>query len=193
MPKIWTETIESHHRAVRDAALDAVDTLIAAHGLRSVSMSQVAEAAGVGRATLYKYFPDIESLLGAWHERAIETHLAEVATVRERRGDAADRLRAALETYAFILFETRTHGAASVAALLHRDGHVARAEKRLHGLVGELIEDAAAAGHVRRDVTSDELAAYCLHAVAAAATLRSKVAVRRLVDVTMAGLRPVSE
>src|SRR5215212_6500884 len=40
------------------------------------------------------------------------------------------------------------------------------------------------------DVAPDELASYCLHALAAASSLPSKAAVRRLVTVTVAGLRP---
>ena len=47
----------------------------------------------------------------------------------------------------------------------------------------------AAAGELRTDVAPDELTAYCLHALAAA-VLPSPEAVRRLVEVTLAGLRP---
>jgi len=38
----------------------------------------------------------------------------------------------------------------------------------------------------------EELARYCVHALAAASGLPSKAAVRRLVMVTLAGLRPQS-
>jgi hypothetical protein len=48
----------------------------------------------------------------------------------------------------------------------------------------------AETGDVRNDVAPDELAIYCLHALTAAGSLRSKAAVRRLVKVTLAGLRP---
>ena len=40
----------------------------------------------------------------------------------------------------------------------------------------------------RTDIEPAELAAYCLHALSAAATLPSPAAVRRLVSVTLAGL-----
>jgi hypothetical protein len=45
-----------------------------------------------------------------------------------------------------------------------------------------------ATGDVRDDVAPDELAGYCLHALAAARELRSRTAARRLVTVTLAGL-----
>ena len=54
----------------------------------------------------------------------------------------------------------------------------------------DLLADAAQTGDLRDDIAPDELATYCLHALAAANSLRSKAAVRRLVAVTLAGLRP---
>jgi hypothetical protein len=42
---------------------------------------------------------------------------------------------------------------------------------------------------VRDDVPAAELATYCLHALAGAVALPSKAAVRRIVAVTLAGLR----
>ena len=56
MPKLWDETIDAHRREVRHAILHATGALVAEHGLLSVTMSQIAEQAGIGRATLYKYF-----------------------------------------------------------------------------------------------------------------------------------------
>jgi hypothetical protein len=75
------------------------------------------------------------------------------------------------------------------ADLLHRDRHVADAERHLHDMVRDLLAEAAAAGAVRDDVAPDELASYCLHALSAAGSLPSKAAIRRLVTVTVAGLR----
>ncbi len=71
MPKLWNKTIEAHRNAVHEATLDTTAALVAKHGLRSVTMSQIAEQTGIGRATLYKYFSDVEAILVAWHERHI--------------------------------------------------------------------------------------------------------------------------
>jgi hypothetical protein len=38
VPKLWTETIEEHRRAVQDATLDTTAALVAEHGLASVTM-----------------------------------------------------------------------------------------------------------------------------------------------------------
>jgi AcrR family transcriptional regulator len=189
VPKLWNETIEAHRAAVRDAILETTWALVAEHGLRSVTMSQIAEEAGIGRATLYKYFPDVEAILLAWHERHVTGHLKHLAELREGAGDARGRLEAVLEAYALICHH-RGHHAAELAALLHRDEHAVRAQQRLTEIVRDLLTEAAEAGDVRGDVTPDELTSYCLHALAAASGVPSEAAVRRLVAVTLDGLRP---
>ena len=190
VPKLWTETIETHRREVRDAILDTTAALVAEHGLLSVTMSQIAEETGIGRATLYKYFSDVEAILLAWHERQITGHLGYLADVRDRAGNARERLETVLETYAVISHESRGHHDAEFAAFLHRDDQVAQAQQKVHDMIRELLTEAAESGDVRVDVTSEELASYSLHALAGASSLRSKAAIRRLVTVTLAGLRP---
>ena len=188
MPKLWTDTVEEHRRAVRDAAIDATAKLVVGHGLASLTMSQIAAEAGIGRATLYKYFPDLESVLLAWHERQVGSHLAQLAHVRDQTADPGQRLQAVLLSYA-LMNHGQPHGT-DLSALLHRGEHVGRAHRHLADLIEGLLADAAAAGAVRADIAPGELAAYCLHALGAAGALSSKAAVRRLVTVTLAGLQP---
>jgi AcrR family transcriptional regulator len=190
VPKLWNDTIEAHRRAVRDATLDTTAALVAEHGLRSVTMSQIAKETGIGRATLYKYFPDVEAILVAWHDRQITSHLEHLAELRDRAGDAAERLEAVLEAYALIQHELRLAHGTELVALLHQANHVAQARQHLRDFIRDLLTDSAQAGDLRDDVAPDELASYCLHALAAASSLPSKAAVRRLVTVTLTGLRP---
>lgn len=187
VPKLWNETIEAHRATVRDAILETTWTLVAEHGLHSVTMSRIAEKTGIGRATLYKYFPGVEAILLAWHERHVTGHLEHLAELRDQAGDARERLEAVLEAYAFI--QHKRH-ATELAALLHRDEHVAQAQQHLTDIIRDLLTEAAETGDVRDDVAPDELASYCLHALTAASSLPSKAAVRRLVTVTLAGLHP---
>jgi AcrR family transcriptional regulator len=189
VPKLWNETIDAHRRAVREATLDTTAALVAEHGLASVTMSQIAEKTGIGRATLYKYFPDVEAVLVAWHQRHVTAHVEHLAEVRDQAGDAGERLKAVLEAYALISHHREHHGS-ELAALLHRGEHVARAQQQLIDLFRDLLTEGAETGDVRNDVAPDELASYCLHALTAASSLPNKAAVRRLVTVTLAGLRP---
>lgn len=99
MPKLWNETIDTHRRAVRDATLDAAATLVAKQGLLSVTMSRIAEETGIGRATLYKYFPDVEAILTAWHERQVAGHLEQLIAIRDKAGNPGECLEAVLDAY----------------------------------------------------------------------------------------------
>src|SRR5215204_4050248 len=189
MPKLWNETIEAHRREVRDAILESTWALVEEQGLLSVTMSQIAEKVGIGRATLYKYFPDVEAILLAWHERHVSGHLEYLAEVGDQAGDARERIEAVLKAYALI--QHKRH-ATELAALLHRDEHVAQAQQHLTDIIRDLLTEGAQTGDIRDDVAPEELAKYCLYALAAASSLPTEAAVRRLVTVTLAGLRPPS-
>lgn len=190
MPRLWNDTIEEHRREVREAILDTTVALVTDNGLLSVTMSQIAEDTGIGRATLYKYFPDVESILRAWHQRQITSHLDQLAAARDTESDPAQRLAAVLEAYALIAQGSRGHHDTELAALLHRDEHVSGAEQHLRDMIRDLVAAGAKAGDIRRDIQPGELANYCLHALTAAGSLTSKTAIRRLVELTLAGLRP---
>jgi AcrR family transcriptional regulator len=187
VPRIWSQTIEAHRDAVREATIDATAALVAGHGLTGVTMSQIAKDTGIGRATLYKYFPDVESILRAWHERQVEEHLRELLRVRDRTDGAMQRLEAVLAAYAVVVGHRRDHGT-DLAALLHRGSHADAAHQHLRGFIRDLVAEAAGTGAVRQDVPAGELASYCLHALSAASSLDSPAAVHRLVQVTLAGL-----
>lgn len=195
MPRLWSETIETHRHVVRDATLDAAAEVVSRRGLAAATMSAIAETAGIARATLYKYFPDVESIMIAWHERQVSRHLSELERARDG-ADASRRLEVVLETYALT---QRERGSSELAPMLHpqpgrehatEGDHLARAHQHLAGLVAELISERAHDGTLRSDIPAAELASYCLHALAAAESLPSTAAVRRLCAVVLAGMQP---
>lgn len=188
MPKLWDETMDAHRRAVQDAVLEATAALVTANGPASVTMSQIAKEAGIGRATLYKYFSDVQSILIAWHERHVAAQLDRLTQDRDRADGPAGRLEAVVRGYAQIAHRRRRGG--EIAAVVHRDPHAVQAWQQVHDLVREVVADAAAVAAVRADVPPGELADYCLHALSAAGGLPSEAAVHRLVEVTLSGLRP---
>jgi hypothetical protein len=110
--------------------------------------------------------------------------------LRDQAGHAGERLEAVLEAYALISHESHGHNDGALATLLHRGEQVARAQQELRAMIQDLLTEGAEAGEVRDDVAADELANYCLHALEGASSVPSKAAVRRLVTVTLAGLRP---
>ena len=192
MPKLWDATIEAHRHAVREATLDTAAALVARHGLRSVTMSQIAQETGIGRATLYKYFPDVEAILSAWHERQVSGHLDHLVEIRHHAGGPRERLAAVLGAYALMQHSVAAAHGTEMVALLHGGAHVRPAQRQLTDFILELLTEGAAAGELRGDIAPDELATYCLHALSAAAAVPSVEAVHRLVEVTLAGLRPLA-
>ena len=50
MPKLWSDTVLAHRESVRNATLDAVAALVAQNGLASLTMSDIAQTTGIGRA-----------------------------------------------------------------------------------------------------------------------------------------------
>lgn len=189
VPKLWTETVDAHRREVREAILDTTWALVTERGVLSVTMSEIAEKTGIGRATLYKYFPNVQAILFAWHQRHVTGHLQHLAELRDQPGDARRRLESVLEAYALISHHREHHGT-ELGALLHRGEHVALAEQQIIDLIRDLLTEVAETGDLRNDVAPEELASYCFHALTAASRLPSEAAVRQLVTVTLAGLRP---
>ncbi len=175
---------------MRDAILHSAAALAAEGGLRSVTMSKVAERAGIGRATLYRYFADVEAVLLAWHQAKIAEHVAQLEAIADR-AEPAHRLPAVLEAFARLSKQSTGHHDGELEAFLHRDDQVDRARDEVRAFIAKLIVDASHQGMVRDDIAPDELAAYCLHALGAAAQLKSRAAVGRLVNVILSGLRPV--
>jgi AcrR family transcriptional regulator len=185
VPRLWSQTIDEHRRAVRAAAVNAVADLVAERGLTAVTMSAIAERVGIGRATLYKHFPDVETVLSAWHEHHVDAHLQRLTQVRDRSADPHDTLVEVLTTYAqSVRHQQGTH----LGAALHNTEHVAQARQRLVDFLRQLLDEARQRGDVRQDVPVDELAGYCLNAMNAAAELSDDDAVQRLVAVVTAGL-----
>lgn len=189
MPQLWRTTIAAHREEVRQAILSATAQLVEEHGLRSLTMSQIATSTGIGRATLYRYFSGVDQILSAWHRREIDAHLSQLTEVGNRSGSASERLAAVLIAYALGSLHSRAHHDAELVAFLHEDEQIAEANGHLSELIRSLISEGAQTGELRDDIPAEELASYSIHALSAARQLPSRAAAQRLVEVTMAGLR----
>lgn len=190
MPKLWTETIATHRHEVRHAIMDTTWTLATRHGPMSVTMSQIASQAGIGRATLYKYFPDVEAILLARHGEHVQRHLGDLRALRDQTDDPTDRFKAVAHAYAHICYHRAKHGTLELSALTHQPEHLAEPEQQLRDLFENLIEDAVRAASVRTDISPRELANYCVHALGAASTLPTGAASDRLAELVLTALLP---
>jgi AcrR family transcriptional regulator len=195
VPRLWNATIDEHRRTVHTAILDAAAALITDQGLAAVTMSQIAAQAGIGRATLYKYFPDVEAIVVAWHERLVEDHLTQLTHAAAIDAAPAERLRLVLATLAELSGGRHQPGTAGhgpdLAVPLHRAEHVHQARHHLHELLVGVVQAAVDAGTVRGDVPAGELATFCRHALSTAGDgPGTRPARDRLVELTLAALHP---
>ncbi len=185
MPRIWADTIDTHRRQVNEAILDATAELIAEHGPLSVAMSAIAERAGIGRATLYKYFPDVESILVAWHARDFGEHLHRLRALSEKEDvtleDLADFVRA----------QRRHHPHRKGSDILGPLAHTLAGaesviedtiEPQIIAVLTDLLTRLARRKKVRGDHDAGVLARWLLHAVHAPGTVDDQAVVQLLLD-----------
>ena len=185
MPRIWAATIDAHRRQVNDAILDATAELVAAHGPLSVAMSAIAERAGIGRATLYKYFPDVESILVAWHERDFAHHLHRLRALSEKRDVTLEDLAE------FVRGQRRHHphrqGSDIMGPLAHTLAGAEGVfedtiEPEIVAVLTDLFTRLARRNQVRGDHDPAVLARWLLHAVHAPGDLDDHAVAQLLLD-----------
>ncbi len=68
----WQATVDAHKARYRDRIMDAAVELAVTEGASRITMARLAQHAGIGRATLYKYFPDVEQALLGHVERELD-------------------------------------------------------------------------------------------------------------------------
>ena len=94
----WEDTVAAHKARYRDRIIDAAVALVAERGVAGLTMARLAQEAGIGRATLYKYFPDVEHVLLAHLVRHLERQGARLRTAVAAHEEPLDQLRAYLAT-----------------------------------------------------------------------------------------------
>jgi TetR/AcrR family transcriptional repressor of mexCD-oprJ operon len=138
------------HARVSGAILEAAAAVLAQRG-EQASMADVATAAGMARATVYRYFPNREALFEALGRLAIE--------------DAGERLRAGRlqEVAVADAFERAVRALVAVGdsfVVVSRESarpDPAEFERRVASPLRELIERAQSLGEVRADLPASWL------------------------------------
>ncbi len=89
--------LESHKARYRERIIDAAIELVAEEGVAKASMTALAQRARIGRATVYKYFPDVEHALLAHVEREVSDCQAALTEVVTGEPDPVRRLHRCIE------------------------------------------------------------------------------------------------
>lgn len=132
--------------------IEAALGLIAEHGLGGVTMTSVAEAAGVARQTLYNHYRDVDSIVGAVIERHNEESLRRLRAVLATVDAPADRLEhlvrhiAAIRAHAHPTLGFQYGLSAGVQATLRQYDDAIRA------LIAEILQDGIDRADFRGDL-----------------------------------------
>lgn len=130
---------ETSHDEIRDAARD----LFAARGFDNVSMAQIADALGIGRTTLYAYFPNKRDLMWEeFDERAAEMR---ASFVSDEAGGLLEDMRGAIRILA--RFSRAEHAAFAQRQRIMRESDDLRAHAALR--TSELAQQLVRLGQER--------------------------------------------
>jgi AcrR family transcriptional regulator len=155
MPAEVTRTVRLAPAERRQQLVDAVVKVVAEYGVPEATTSRIAEAAGVGPGTLYRYFGTREEMLTAALESVYEQIMAPWHEAGE--ADALERIKAvgrrhsqmmADEEGGFAVPWVKFIAGASQVGL--RDA-VAEVQRRAYELVRNVFEEAKAQGTLRPD------------------------------------------
>src|SRR5439155_1717356 len=138
---------------LREDILRAAEIIFTRHDYHEVQMDEVAEACGVGKGTLYRYFPGKHALYFAVMFEGIERLRAELAAAVGTSEPAARKIRGIVHRTLAHFWDRRFF-----FSLIHQNEHKPEGESRewfrhrqvLSRLVQEALENAMAAGHIRR-------------------------------------------
>jgi AcrR family transcriptional regulator len=159
MPKLVNATDQRH--AIRQAAR----RVFARRGVRGTGLTHVAEAAGMGRSSLYHYYPDKESLLSDMLREmlAAERQLFRVCLRSEAR--PIERLERLARACATLFPEWAAFGRLILDLRLEETSQLRGYFRDLRREVAGVIADGQADGSITRHREADVLASVLIGAI----------------------------
>lgn len=97
MPKIAAANIEEHVRRQTGRILNAALDLFSQHGYRGTDMGDIAQAMGLARNSLYRYYPSKDHILVAVMQRAMVPCIERIDALAQSHPDPAARIDAWLD------------------------------------------------------------------------------------------------
>ena len=102
MPKILGSSLAEHRERTRTALFEALSELMSRRSFDKITLSDVANHAGVGRTAVYNHFTDKEDLLLAFMEHEAGRYAEELSRALAGIQDPIDRLRVYVRQQALI-------------------------------------------------------------------------------------------
>lgn len=144
MPRITGANIAEHVAAQEAAVVEAAQRLFAERGVAAVSLGDIAAEVGLGRTSLYRYFPTKGHILQVWFDREMDPLLARSEAVVAEHGPTAEALRAWLDVQLDFVTD-EAHGALVDASAAAPDlspeilAHFGRRHRELYATLGDIL------------------------------------------------------
>jgi AcrR family transcriptional regulator len=188
-----SDTLRADARANRDHIIAAAQAMFAERGL-DVPMKDIADRAGVGVGTLYRRFPDRESLISA----TAHAHLTALVRALETASREEGRAWPALCRFLGECISNRLGALAaalepSLHAQIQADPRLATVRADLGDAIERLTRQAQADGDLRRDAEPQDVALLMTVQVYIRPGQSHADAVARVLAIILIGLRAHQE
>jgi len=90
---------------LRDVILDAMERLLARYGYKKTTVDDLAQEAGIGKGTVYLYFPSKEEVALCSIDRVVDRVKEKLLEIAGSGGDAVERLRQMLYARVLMRFD----------------------------------------------------------------------------------------
>lgn len=158
-------------------------------GDATVSLEVIAQAAGVGVATLYRNFSTREALVEAVYRLELDALAADAEPLLAAHR-AIDALRMWMDRYACFVAAKHAMRDALRITLTSPTTSIPETRVRVRAVVARFMAAGAADGTIRDDVEPDDVTLGLAGAVLMTATSTDASQLRRLLDLLLDGLRP---
>lgn len=114
---------DRRRRKVREAIIDAAESIFSAEGEEGISMRRLAEAIDYSPAAIYKYFSSKHELFSAIREMFFERLLARIHTALEEGGDVPGLTERCVRAYIEVGIEEPNHYMMAFSPATVREEH----------------------------------------------------------------------
>lgn len=162
VPNLWADSLDEHRALVRSRLLDAFGELVAERGVDGVTLSAVAERAGIARSAIYNHVQDKHDLMLAYTERVIRGTVARARAVMAE-SDPEQRLRQYVEISFRAMSSDRAAGQDLMPLLTHAEqGRLLAHLAPIRDLLAEIVNDGVDRGVFEGDPAALHRAAWAL-------------------------------
>jgi AcrR family transcriptional regulator len=104
---------------IKDSILDAVDRLLARHGYKKMTIEDLARAVGIGKGTIYLYFPSKQEIVLSYVDRIFNRLLESLWKIARSEAPFSDRIKLMMISRVQMFYDFRRHYAESLTETLH--------------------------------------------------------------------------